>query len=961
MIKHLYTILVLAVFLAFPANAQEDLENKGSACEAGEYLSDSGCQKCPKGTSSTGTTEEEGNYIAITITECIPCEPGTYAAKTGSVFCTACRAGTYAEGTGSLQCELCPTGSYAATDRSASCTPCEEGLQCNHPGMTAPEKCDPGTYAKGTGNKECLSCPAGTYSEGGKSIEIDGQITIIGVTECTPCAAGTYAGGTKNASCAPCTRGFYASKEGSTSCNKCPKGHFADKKGMTVCTPCPPGEYQDHEKRSSCLKCPEGTYAPGFGNTECTPCPGGTYVAIDEKTGKGKVGATYCEFCPEGTFMDKKNGKTVCSPCPEGTYSDASGNTLCSDCPAGTYASGEGNVSCTKCKKGTFASSRKSARCTACPAGSFSLDGAIACTKCSAGTYQPYTGASKCYACMSEEKSVTGNEGNGEASNPAIGATSCGSCDIGQYPQGSSCQNCAQNCDICTNGKTCDRCSEGYILFKDGTCGVCKPGERYDAEGEKCVPCKAGTVSGGGTVTECRKCEEGTFASGEGNVSCTACEEGTYASGEGNAECLPCNFNGAKTGLYYADKKKSTQCSMCNTHCRICKSKTGECVRCDEAGYGINPKNTKECENCATKDGKENKYYSKDQRCQTCESIGCADQCQSTDGLCLDPGCNAEYGYRNGRCTYCENGKYSTGKKYSCYACLNCAENCDKKSGCTKCPAGYRYVPHDEGYVCQICGNDTFLTEEDNTPPNKPTECKSCTVGCEDGKCDKTIGCTLCKAGYVLSNGQCTMCNGVEGYYSTGGKQSVCNRCDRCKTCDNTNGSCTSCYEHYYLENGDCKWGYLIEYHDRLGKFFQEIVNDEPDISKLNAEKMGTKGTCREENEKVVCRCDFGSNFDEEYGNFLVLYFHDTKRCEEYSRKEGVPISGCQENKNCCRSSSLEPATDICGAYHLNGRCRFENKYCRAACNSCHPDACKKLKESACPSDCDGTGKCYDW
>jgi hypothetical protein len=100
-------------------------------------------------------------------------------------------------------------------------------------------------------------------------------------------------------------------------------------------------------------------------------------------------------------------------------------------------------------------------------------------------------------------------------------------------------QPCAVNekvsehvCVPCPSG---EKTAEGADpTGEDTNCTPCSPGA-YDAGGDTCVPCEAGSLSDSG-ATECMPCSAGTFAD---EFTCTACSDG-YVSEEGQSECLPC-------------------------------------------------------------------------------------------------------------------------------------------------------------------------------------------------------------------------------------------------------------------------------------------------------------------------------------------------------------------------------------------------------------------------------------
>lgn len=65
--------------------------------------------------------------------------------------------------------------------------------------------------------------------------------------------------------------------------------------------------------------------------------------------------------------------------------------------------------------------------------------------------------------------------------------------------------------------------------------------------------------------------------------------------------------------------------------------------------------------------------------------------------------------------------------------------------------------------------------------------CKLCSQQCYSrDSCQDNIGCTSCKSGYFLQNGECLKCNST------------------CLSCLN-NLNCSSCKSAFFLENGTCQ------------------------------------------------------------------------------------------------------------------------------------------------------------
>ena len=65
------------------------------------------------------------------------------------------------------------------------------------------------------------------------------------------------------------------------------------------------------------------------------------------------------------------------------------------------------------------------------------------------------------------------------------------------YSLSLSFKDCISNCDACTDGTTCDTCSEGYYQDSDNgnTCTICEAGYYSESGATSCSPCPSGEYS----------------------------------------------------------------------------------------------------------------------------------------------------------------------------------------------------------------------------------------------------------------------------------------------------------------------------------------------------------------------------------------------------------------------------------------------------------------------------------
>lgn len=337
------------------------LSATGTACPEGTYNPDMGkislldaCRPCPPekfcglGTSVPGPCplgyycpggsqmygSIEGTYCDETgLRAPKECPPGTYNPKINSISvtdCKPCDGGTYDTGTGQLSCRnTCPKGSFCASPKNmiayavpptgASVYPNAVNGKINLPiGSTEPTPCPPGAYCNTSGMGTPTPCPPGTYS-----------VTVGGdsLNSCIPCSPGKYCPGSGGSSQLPCPVGTYCPIQGGSSATQCPIANICPIPELQTPVPCPPGDLCDTLGIGSSVtsRCPAGTYSTGSAGSSCTPCPSGTYGLGASKTSacSGVCAAGY--YCGEGTTTATPANQ----PCPLGHYCPPGTGTRC--------------------------------------------------------------------------------------------------------------------------------------------------------------------------------------------------------------------------------------------------------------------------------------------------------------------------------------------------------------------------------------------------------------------------------------------------------------------------------------------------------------------------------------------------------------------------------------------------------------------------------------------------------
>ncbi|KAJ1451362.1 hypothetical protein M885DRAFT_468528 [Pelagophyceae sp. CCMP2097] len=225
-----------------------------------------------------------GRYSTNDIEDCLLCNPGSHAPRTGSGHCAGCPAGRYENRYGSqgclpcspgkssfeptplmgaIACSNCASGKYAASSAQPTCGSCSPGkfATADSPSLSC-EDCRRGKFASGYGASVCQLCAAGSVSKNS------------GMSECELCQAGTFSEPGYGLSCPSCPTGK-SSAVGAASCTACSAGKYAGFGGMPQCLACPAGMTSVYGA-SSCTSCTAGRFASS-GDSSCTSCGVGNW------------------------------------------------------------------------------------------------------------------------------------------------------------------------------------------------------------------------------------------------------------------------------------------------------------------------------------------------------------------------------------------------------------------------------------------------------------------------------------------------------------------------------------------------------------------------------------------------------------------------------------------------------------------------------------------------------------
>ncbi|ELP91786.1 protein serine/threonine kinase, putative [Entamoeba invadens IP1] len=400
------------------------------------------------------------------------------------------------------------------------------------------------------------------------------------------------------------------------------------------------------------------------------------------------------------------------------------------------------------CNSGQYQSGNS---CFPCSPGTFSTGSVTKCTPCSMGYYSRYSGSAVCTPCQSGTYSSSS------------GSMTCSSCNAGYYSgsASSSCRQCSEGTYSSYGASTCTSCSAGTYSSSSGSsvCKNCDAGSYSRSGATSCSLCQPGTYSTGGSVS-CSYCPSGYYSAYSGSIRCDACEGGTYSAYGGSNSCTTC-----RAGTY--SNKGASSCSQCPTGSYSPES-SSRCIYCPPGTY-TDKAGSSTCYDCKVGSYSQEGFSV----CRNCTSNSCQ-TCSSTTGDCT--GCNPGFSYdaTNYKCTVCPASYYSIGGKSKCSKCQTNYYSIIGSSVCLMCPS-----------TCETC---------DQTNGN----CLTCLNGftLKDGKCD------TCEAGTYSYNGICLSCPDLT--YSVMGSIE-CAICDSsCKSCDKTNGYCTSCESGMGISDKKC-------------------------------------------------------------------------------------------------------------------------------------------------------------
>ena len=351
--------------------------------------------------------------------------------------------------------------------------------------------------------------------------------------------------------------------------------------------------YSDDIEHQNCTSCKDDLYlegenckkncSEGYGKNEtekkCTKCE---YELCESFTSN----TCDCEKCINKYFL---NSSKLCRPCDE----------LCEECE-------EEFDKCTKCDDQHFLLDNKCYNCSSnC---NKTEQDSCKCLECNKGFYvENYLCENcidNCDICSNSSKCENCTKGffvndEGECQDCPLNchitepdSCKCLECDKGFYVKNYLCENCIDNCDICSNSIKCENCKNGFFVNDDGVCQEC-PSYCKIKESDSC---------------QCKICEDEYFLK---NKICERCDTNCLTCIDESNHCTSC-----KSDNYFIDNEN--KCQQCSNDCKTCSKLESNCTSCEDKKYLNKEKN--KCEMCSVV-------------CGTCSSgnINGNDNCDSCD------------------------------------------------------------------------------------------------------------------------------------------------------------------------------------------------------------------------------------------------------------------------------------------------------------------------------------------
>jgi len=748
-------------------------------------------------------------------------------------------------------------------------------------------------YTVSQGNVICLSCS-------------DNCLKCLSNNTCQSCVAPTKL--QDNKCVQDCSPGYVSTLN--NTCIQCgdPKCLTCDSNNNQVCKQCINGHYL---LEGQCVNgCPAGYYANSVGT--CVKCSETNCKVCSSPLG-------VCQNCTSPYLLDSNN-KCV-SKCPDG-YS-AAPEGVCKPCIVTDCAQ------CTSdqklCESCVYPKSLNDNSCVPnCPKGKVAKNG-------------------KCVSCIPNCNECLDTTTCNNCTSPFLlnDAKQCvDNCTKGSVEVNGTCKNCTDPyCDVCAQDTTtCKKCTTGLYLAKNGTCvRNCSSGTFTDTLSGKCSDCYTTCATCSGYPNPCTSCLSPNVLYKDECVS--RCPDGyvdikgvcTKCSSDKCKSCNPSNLTECYDCKSPYLKDENNCVSTCPTNklptnntCVVCKENCSVChvdKTCDVCQTGL----FKYVGNCVS--SCPNGTYTDYDSCRNCTNSKCK-TCES--GLIKCTSCYPGQYLYNGNCY--DECPVSTflGLNNTCYDCSISCTKCTAQNNCTECVSGFGIIKRDNGIFCDkepVCPSGYTVTKEGNCIPCVDSNCQSCYSA-------SPSQCNTCKQDYFLFGTSCVKpC--PQGFYGIQGK---CYSCDtNCKNCT-SKGSCSECFDRYYLLSNstcvDCNNPRYV----KVGKYCQPCNVD----NCLQCD-LSNPDIC------LNCRYPFALSFGKCTEECPAGYYKDGMNCKQCSST----CETCSDPNSCktCKAGTyllIDKCVDKCPTgwvVTLDRKCvKCTDDNC-VLCNADTPDVCNQCNQ----------------
>ena len=703
------------------------------------------------------------------------------------------------------------------------------------------------------------------------------------------------------------------------------------------------------ESANTCLKCKD-KYFLIFHNLYCKSCDDPEYGQVGcggncDSLNYLNTGFAFCNDndCKEGFYnlngicYDCNNGVPNCKKCKvEQENENSPLKYECEECISNEYKLYE-NHGCGKCYL---------TNCEKC----HYYEDITVCDECKIGFYLK---DGMCIEC----KEVNIDDGKCKVCSDDLNDFESGPCWCNEYftqSSHSTCVKCPDNCPYCEYNKDtteteCIKCKSGYTVNSQKSCSQCGEGCEYctlDSENNPiCSTCFSKTFLPQNNQCiicpeNCKNCKYGQ----NDKVECSECNSQYTVAEDGTCKKCPDNCK-----LCYSNDNK-VECSACFYGYAL--NEENECKECDEGceSCGYNKvSGKKECYQCKTEEGEENKYTFVNNKYE-CHSN--TDSTQEEFYGCLISNYNEHSNQYE--CIKCKNyftlikdekicidNQYNNGI-YSLYQCLVGKKNDDNTYICEECVSeSTKIINHENLVICnnrwntlELCleGKEEETDEDENIYYNNI--CTKCDI-------NSTLIKNICVCNsnsfkYPYEFNKCYRCDDI--YYSNPG----CNPEEGC-TFFNTNGQ---------INCNKCKTGYFEYTKGQCFPCSNEILNC---IECHNDDS----------NNQLICdKCIDGFTYSAADKKCIL------KDCEDYPEiSPGCII--CQNNRNeyisnkmchACKTGYFKTKENKCincRTEEYGGiscyKCGYEKNESGEELNSIKCQKCPKIGHALSPD-----GKCYN-